>query len=438
MSHLLWGAVWIAIYLVLVLAPLFVLLIGPRPPALGFWWDFSLALGFAGTAMMGVQLLLTARFRHATAPYGIDIIYYFHRYLALLGFAFILAHPVILFLQNPALLVLLDPRSAPLHMTAGVASIAVLAALIVGSLARKQLRIHYDGWRVWHAVLAVVALALALLHMGGAAYYLATPWKGALWAAFAISWLAVIVYVRVLKPWHLWRKPYRVTAVIPERGDAWTLVVRPDGHAGLVFEPGQFAWLTLRSSPFAMKEHPFSIASSPAQRDRLEFTIKELGDFTRTIRDVAPGEVAWLDAPYGAFSSDRYQGPGYVFIAGGIGIAPIMSMLRALADRRDERPVLLFYAYRRWERLTFREQIEALRQCLDLRVVYALEEPPEAWSGEVGRVTREMLDRHLPRERHRLEYFICGPTPMIESVERSLYRLGVPLGQFHSELFDLV
>jgi hypothetical protein len=73
--HVAWGACWVAVYLVLVLAPLFVLLVGPRPTGGGFWWDLSIALGFAATSMMSVQFVLTARFKRATSPYGIDVIY---------------------------------------------------------------------------------------------------------------------------------------------------------------------------------------------------------------------------------------------------------------------------------------------------------------------------------------------------------------------------
>jgi predicted ferric reductase len=76
------AAFWIAVYLVLVLVPLFALLIGPRPSGSGFWWDLSLALGFAGTTMMAVMFFLTARFQRATAPFGIDLVYYFHRWIS--------------------------------------------------------------------------------------------------------------------------------------------------------------------------------------------------------------------------------------------------------------------------------------------------------------------------------------------------------------------
>lgn len=436
--HLLRGAFWIGLYLALVLAPLFAMVIGPVPPGRGFWWEFGIAVGFAATAMMGIQFALTARFRRATAPYGIDIVYYFHRYLALVTVAVILAHPLGLLVAEPALAGLLDPRDAPWHLTAGTVSVLVVLLLVGASLARKRLRIRYEVWRWTHGLLAVAAVGLALVHIQGVGYYVGVPWKRALWSVIVATWVGLLIWVRVLKPWRLRRRPYRVTSVTPERGDAWTLAVEPVDHPGLRFEPGQFAWVTVGRSPFSMTEHPFSIASSPAPDGRLAFTIKELGDFTRTVGRIPPGERVYLDGPYGAFTVDRHPAPGYVFVAGGIGIAPLMSMLRAMADRNDRRPVLLVYAYRRWERLTFREELEALQSRLALRVVFVLAEPPEGWGGETGLVRADLLDRHLPPNRRELQYFVCGPVPMIEVVERALHRLGVSRARVHAELFDLV
>lgn len=426
-------------YLALVLAPLLVLLLADPPPGLGFWWDFAVALGFAGLAMMAVQFVLTARFRRATAPYGIDLIYFFHRYLAVIALLLIAGHAVLLLVENPGFVQVFDPRVAPGHLFAGVVAAAVLVVLVGSSLWRKWLRLPYEAWRVLHVLLAVTAVILAMVHIEGVGYYAAAPWKRGLWRAIAASCIAIQVYVRVVKPWRSVRRPYRVASIVPERGDAWTVVLVPDGHAGLAFEPGQFAWVTLRATPFSMREHPFSISSAPAPDGRVEVTIKELGDFTRTIKHLRVGETAYVDGPYGAFTIDRYDdAPGCVFIGGGIGMAPLLSMLRTFAERRDQRRHLLIMANSSRERATFFEEIETLVGRLDLEVVHVLEHPEPGWGGECGYITEEMLARHLPVDRATLEYFICGPKPMIVLVERALYTLDVPLGRCHSELFDLV
>ncbi len=437
MNYVQRGFFWVGVYLCLVLSPLFVLLLGPSPAGSGFWWDFSIALGFSGTSMMGAMFVLTARFGCVAAPFGIDLIYYFHRWIALVAFIFILAHPVILLFLDPSLLGDLRPSAISWYMLAGATSLVALATLITTSLWRQQLRIHYDTWRICHALLAITALGLAIAHIEEVGNYISSPWKRVLWTTIYACCLALLFYVRLIKPLVLLKHPYRVEQVIEERGNAWTLILQPDGHDGFTFIPGQFAWLTLRNSPFALKEHPFSISSSAMQPQTLHFTIKELGDFTSRIKEVVPGQIAYLDAPYGAFSIDRHPNSDYVFVAGGIGIAPIMSMLRTLADRGDHRSLLLIYAHKTWESLTFQEELKKLEEQLNLRIVYILENPPPDWQGETGFVTDNLLARYLPDVHERYEYYLCGPVPMTAIVEKALQRQGVPLYRVHSELFNL-
>ena len=435
------GIFWIVVYLVLSTAPLFVMLIGPRPPGREFWRELSVALGFAGLAMVTLQFVLTARFKVVKAPYGSDIVYYFHRQISLVAFALVLAHPLLLFAFDPRTLQLLNLLAAPWRARAGVVALASLIALIVSSVWRKRLGIDYTPWRVWHGILATAAVFLALAHIVLVGHYINTPWKRILWVGYGVFWVGLLAYVRVLKPIVLLRRPYEIEQVIQQRGDAWSVVLVPVGHRGLTFMPGQFAWLTAWHSPFTDSEHPFSFSSSAVDPTRLEFTIKALGDFTATVKEMEPGQHVYVDGPFGAFSIDRHpHAESYVFIAGGIGITPIMSMLRTLADRRDQRPLTLLYANRTWDGVTFREEIAELEKKLNLRVVHILSAPHESWDGERGRITFALLARYLPTSPRRdsQEMFLCGPKPMMDAVERALVSLGVSVGDFHSERFDLV
>ena len=429
---------WIAAYVALAAFPIVVLLLGELPRGGGRLWDFAMAIAFGGLAVMGLQSVLTARFRRATAPFGVDIIYYFHRLAAIAGFVLILGHYAILRLRYPDTLGPLDPRSASWHMTAGRLALLLFAALMVTSLWRKALRIEYDRWRMGHAVMAVAAVVLAILHIRGVDHYTNAVWKGVVWTGYSVVWVAILGYVRVVRPWRLSRTPYRVTGLRQERGRSWTLTVEPDGHAGLRFRPGQFAWLALRSSPFRAQEHPFSFSGSAERAPVLEFTIKELGDFTRTIHSLKLGEVAYIDGPHGIFSADRVPGARrYVFIAGGVGIAPILSMLRTLADRRDQRPVRLIYGSRRWDDIILREAVEELRTRLNLEVTYVLQEPPADWPGLRGILDDAVLSSALGGEAGDGEYFLCGPKPMSDAAQRVLRQRGVRLARIHCELFDM-
>ncbi len=429
--------VWIVLYLVLALAPLLVAVSFTAPPGNGFGWDFAVALGIGALGLMGAMLLLTARFRRAAAPFGVDVIFYFHRLIGIAIFGVVLLHALILLGLEPPLWHYLKP-GGPGYLHAGMGALVALGLLVGSSVARKTLHLHYDLWRKAHAVLAITALALSLVHVVGIDYYFSAPAMRYLLVLLALLWLSLVIYVRVIRPALLWRRPYVVKSVTPERGWAWTLTLSPSGHSGFRFLPGQFAWLTIGHGPWSMQEHPFSIVSSAQQSGRIAFTIKALGDFTSTVGAIQPGQDAYVDGPYGAFSPDRDDATGLVLIAGGIGIAPVMSMLRTFADRGDPRLITLVYAYRDLDNLTFREELETLGERLRLRTVIVLREPPADWPGERGMLTPEMFARHLPVDCRLCQYYVCGPQPMLAVVETALRKAGVSLGRMHFEIFDWV
>jgi len=139
------------------------------------------------------------------------------------------------------------------------------------------------------------------------------------------------------------------------------------------------------------------------------------------------------------FSMDRYQAMGYVFIGGGVGITPLMSMLRTMHDRDDVRPVILFYSSRHWDDVTFREELTALGPSMpNLTVVHVLSQPPPDWTGETGRINADILRRHLPTQFRRFEYFICASDTMMDAMEDALVSIGVPYARVNTERFNFV
>ncbi len=433
------GAGWVALYLFFVLGPLFALLAGRLPPARGFWTEFGAAIGYAGLAMMGLQFGLTARFRYVTEPWGEDVIYHFHRQISLVAVGLVVAHAVIMLAARPDLFALPGSiHDVPWGAVAAFVALLSLIALVVTALWRAELRIPYEAWHIAHIALAVVAVTGGLLHMVGWAFYLTDPWKRALWIGLTVFWIALLLYVRIVKPLFMLRRPYRVAEVRAERGDTTTLVMAPDDHPGFGFRPGQFGWLTLWSSPFRITGHPFSFSSSAeAPGGRVEMTIRNLGDFTSAIPKVPSGQRVYLDGPYGAFTIG-HPADMHVLIAGGVGITPMMSMIRTLADRGDPRPVILLYGSKDWESITFREELEAAKARLNLTVVHVLSDPPPGWTGEQGRITAEVFRRHLPPPYAEHEYFICGPGPMMDAIENALGELHVPMAKYHSERYSFV
>lgn len=432
------GFFWISLYLAVVLIPVFLMMLPPVPSGRPFWLELSIALGFVGLTQIAVQFVLIARFRRVTAPYGIDIILRYHRQIALVAFAAILLHPIILVIDNPSRAALLNPIGGNWASRSAWVSVFALLGIVVTSVFRERLRIGYEWWRGSHLVLGVTAIVFAQLHVSMAGLYTNTFWKHAVWIGTAVLMVGLVLYLRLLKPVLQRGEAWRVAEVRPERGDTHTLVLEPVDHPGIRFAPGQFGWIKLAGS-FTLEEHPYSFTSSAERTSRLEFGIKELGDFSSRICAVPVGTRAYVDGPHGAFSIDRYPAAGYVFIAGGVGITPIISFLRTLADRRDPRPVLLLYADKVWEDVAYREQLDELRERLNLQVVYVLEEEPDdpAWEGELGFITPEILERRLPKEKFVRYYFLCGPPAMMEAVHPALLEHGVPEGHVQLEKFVL-
>ncbi|GGI08829.1 ferredoxin reductase family protein [Egicoccus halophilus] len=439
MPQFLRGFLWIQLYVLVSVVPLAFALLGETPPGRDFVTELSVALGFVGLAMLGLQFAITARFGSVAAPFGMDVVIRFHRLISLVAFAFVLAHPILLFVTDPATLELLRFWDAPWRARFGLASVVLLVALVVTSVYRTRLGLSYEVWKVAHGVLAVAIVATALLHVQLVGYYVATVWKQVLWVLMSAALVGVLGWVRIVKPVLQLRQPWEVVSVEPERGDAWTVTLRPVGHDGLRALPGQYAWLIVDGTPFSAEEHPYSLSGSTEREDgHVSFTIKALGDWSAQAGDIEPGTRAYVDGPYGVFSPDRNEAPGFLFVAGGVGITPFLGILQTMADRGDRRPITLVHAGPTLDELIGLEHVESLRDQLDLELVLVLEEPPDGWEGETGLPDADLLDRVAPdRQRTRWQYFVCGPPPMLDAVEEALEQHGVPMEQIQIERFDL-
>src|SRR4051812_2635034 len=160
------GPAWFGAYLAVVVVPLIFAVIGVVDDDRGFWREFTVALGFVGLSMMGLQFVLVARVKVVAAPFGEDALVHFHRYMGYLATVLILAHPVLLIvLVNADYLERVNPFTAPWAGRFGTLAILCLLAVIVTSVWRAALRISYEVWQGLHLVLSTVALVAALVHV---------------------------------------------------------------------------------------------------------------------------------------------------------------------------------------------------------------------------------------------------------------------------------
>jgi predicted ferric reductase len=436
MTSVVRGIAWLGIFLGICVAPLVFALMSTDQPGQGFWTDFSVALGFVGLALMGIEFALVARVRTVAEPFGTDAVIDFHRQIGYTGLIFVLVHVAISADWSEASQ--FESSNTPARVWFGGVAAAALVGLVASSVWRRQLRLRYEVWQILHAVLAVVAVGAALVHVLLVDYYVDSVWKQVLWSIMTAAFVSLIVWVRLLRPLRIRRRPWTVERITPERDSTTVLTLRPTGHDGLRFEPGQFAWITVGRSPFSVTSHPFSFCSSAETSGSVEVAIKAAGDFTSTVATLEPGTEVYVDGPHGVFSIDQYEGAGFCLIAGGVGIAPALSMLESLADRGDVRPVVLFAGNRNWESIIFRDRADELATRMNVTFVHVLEEPPPDWTGEDGYLDADILARHLTGSFRRFQFFACGPTPMLAAVETALVRIGVPADRIHTERFDWV
>lgn len=435
-----------AAYLALILAPLAVAAaVDPFRAERAWLVEASVACGFLALPLMLLQFGLVSRLRPLSRPFGTDALVLLHQYMGFLALALVLVHPLLLNARGLPLGAW-NPLAGGVVRQSGAAAAWALVCLVVATVLRRRMGVSYEAWRSVHLALSLLAGAAAIVHVLAVRGYSSAPLlRGLLWA-YALVAVACTLEVRLLRPLRQRARPWEVVANRDAGASTRVLRLRPLGHPGFGFEPGQFAWLTTGGSPFSREQHPLSIASSAAStaegRTDLEFAIKALGDWSSTVVPPLPVNTrVWVDGPFGAFTPDRRAVPGFVLIAGGIGIAPMRSIVHTLADRRDPRPVVLFHAAHDESRVAFREELEALRDRQPpgrLEVIYVLEEPATDRPAERGLISTELLSRRLPAEHRDWHHLICGPPPMVDAAEKALRALGVRRSLIDSERFNLV
>lgn len=429
---------WSLAYLGLCFLPLVVAYFGPSPEGREFLVELGVALGMVGYVMLAIQFFTTGRFPWIATYFGSDAEVRFHRETGILALIFVFLHPTILIFTDPEYIKYFDPTENFLRAVfLSLASIALIL-IIVLSVWRVAIGLTYEWWLLTHGILASGVLVVGLTHSLQVGHYVGELGNQLVFIGLAVLALGAYGYIRLLKPFRIRRTPWKVVEVRPDCPEVFRLILEADGHEGMDFRAGQYAWITIGNTYFPAQQHPFSFMSSDEQTHRVEFGIKQLGDFTDVVSEVPPGTVAYLDGPHGAFIFDP-KAEGAFYIAAGIGVTPIMSILRTARDQGDQRPLRLLFANPDQEHIPFYDELEQLSQDLNLTVVHVVQEAPEEWDGEVGLIDEKIIGRHreLMGELD-LEYFVCGPIPVIEIAEKALSNLNVPSWRIVSERFDLV
>lgn len=427
-------------YVLITVAPLVLAHLQGLPPR-PVQDEIATGLAMVAFAILLVEFVLSGRFRTISARIGMDVTMRLHQLLARTALAFVLVHPFLYSTPfNPPLP--WDPsRQLTLDLDAGSLATGVLAfvalpVFVLISIFRDRLPYRYETWRWVHGLGAAAIAGAVTHHTFVAGRYSADPLLAGFWLLLLAAALGSLLHTYLIAPLREMARPYRVTSVREVALRTWELTLRPEKGKSMHFEAGQFAWLNVGHSAFSLHENPFSISSAPAARPDIQFVIKEAGDMTRSIGGVAPGTRAYLDGPHGNLTLKGRNGRGVALIAGGVGVAPLLSIARQLQAQGDPRPLILLYGNRIAEQIVYRDELDRLARRQKCQVLHVLSEPPAGWKGLTGQLDCDTIKRVFGFEEAReWLYLACGPAPMLDAVEEALTDLGVAGERIVSERF---
>lgn len=406
--------------------------------------DLASGLAMVGFAAVLVEFFLLGRFRPMSTLLGSDFLMQAHQLFARTAGVFILLHPFFYSVLGMAPKAY-DPTFAQstsltgASLFSGILGMLLLLAMIVSALNRNTPQSNYDHWRKWHAIMAVGVAASGLHHvLDGGRYAQLLGVQIYWWALFVLA-LASLATVHVIRPMLQARAPFKVKEISNVGLKTFKLVLAPFNKHKFTFSPGQFAWLKLGSAR-NHADNPFSFSGAPSANGEISFLIKEAGDFTSSLPNTQVGTPAFLDGPHGHFQIPE-GAKSIVMIAGGIGIAPFVSLLQELANKSDHRPVRLITGNRLPEQTIELSKLMNVSKLPDFKELPVLGEPRPDWKGLTGQLDFETLQRALEDEeiaplRNDAVFMVCGPAPMIDATETALVRLGIPLERIISEKFQ--
>ncbi len=393
--------------------------------------EFALGFGMIGLMLFLSSFWLSGRFKWITDKRGIDLTLKFHRRIVAFGLIFSLIHGVMIL-----------GSAMPDYFSLVIFAFFIIFAQFI--LAKKKSKLKYEYWRLSHGVFAMLTVISLTSHAIIEGSYSAHPVLSTYWIVLTSLAVLSLFYVHNYLPYQESKRPYKVVELVEEAHQQWRITIEPDGFEAMNFEAGQYAFVSFGDSPFSDRAHPFSFSSCPSDRPKISFTIKELGDFTNTMSNISVGSNVFLYGPYGHLTLNNRRGPriqekGVVLLAGGIGITPMISILREMQATNYQQPVKLFYACRAQEDLLYQQEIIHISKQLNMDLHLVLSTPSDDWFGELGRIDESYLKEQINFDRYQdYLYFTCGTSGFVSSTVKGLEAVGgIPMFNIVFEDFSV-
>lgn len=404
---------------------------------------FPVLSGVLAYAVLLFEILLAARPNYLEKCLGLPALYAIH------GMAALVILAVTFFHAGSAMAVpaefevwsIIRPTgslSTLLFLVATVTGAFVLSGVLAQKskvIARIQKKRKRERSLVLHS-LSFLAVALVFIHMLAVDVIRANVLFVAVAALYCVLAAGSFVYAKI-RARHT--PKYVLSKLIRQNKNVFDLEFEYLSGKPLDYHAGQYVFLTFTDSALPKQSHPFSISSAPAEDDRLVLTVKQNGDYTQQLLNLKTGDKAVLEGPYGHFymQYDADSDMPLVFLAGGIGVTPLMSIIREQIKAGENRKMILLWSLTEKSDVLFLDELRTMNQSNPNFSYYITLSQEKAEGFHYGRISTSLLEiAGVTALGGYGEYFLCGPLPMMRSAKKLLLNSGIVSEHIHMEEFS--
>ncbi len=394
-------------------------------------WESAGALtGLLATSVALAGIAFAARTHRFERAIGLDRALLWHRWMGETAALLLVAHitaTVVAYASRTDLADAIRQLTGEEQFMA-MATVGALGMLLITVLSLGFVRRHlaYETWYFLHLTI-YASLALAFAHeifLGSDLAF--DPLARAFWIAVSVIVLLMVIVSRWGKAVRSVLRPLTVLSVTPLNDVAAAIELGGRNVAYLRAAAGQFALLRPLTPKLAWQPHPYSISAAP-RMDRIRFTIKALGGASELMTALPVGTKVAIEGPYGTKIYEELRGSKLLLIAGGVGIAPVRSLLEDFDS--DAQPVVIYRARREAEIVHY-DELVALAATRNGRIIPVV---GRTSSLEVGNPFDPDVMRTLVPDVAQRVVVVCGSQPMINAAFRCLRTCGVDAADIHFE-----
>ena len=407
-----------------------------------------MVLGATAFTWLSAQLVISARPKLIESVFGLDRIYRFHSSMPVIAIVTAFVHKLLkgetfeesfkTQLGDAALIIFIIASVLGLLFLIDTLTQKIKPLMYARNIAKNAYIGKYNIQKILHNVM-VIAVILVFVHV-----MLSYSAKNTLVMSIYIAYFGIAMgfylYNKVIMRYFLSHK-FIVESVTTDSASMRTITMTPVNKKIFQYLPGQFGFIRIQGDGISGEEHPFSLTSEPTNKESISMTIKNLGDWTTDIQLIKPGSRAFVTAPYGRFSPLLYpKDKAVVMIAGGVGITPMLSILRYFYKNDKDRKVMLFWGINKMNEMIAPDEFMDFQHSMKNFTLVPVVARQEDYDGEKGFITPDLLERVIGNyigSMQDAQYYICGPAIMQSKVIKGLRSKGISKKHIHFESFSL-